>query len=103
MDKLQITGKATLIGSITIPGSKNAALPIMVASLLSENGLYIKNLPILQDILTMKQLLENFGIKIKKINSQTFFDSANINNSIADYDLVRKMRASIFSFRSFNC
>ena len=95
MDKLQITGKAILTGSISVSGSKNAALPIMIASLLSENGLYLKNLPALQDILTMKKLLENFGIKIKKINSQTFFDSANINNSVADYDLVRKMRASI--------
>jgi len=95
MDKLQITGKAILTGSISVSGSKNAALPIMIASLLSENGLYLKNLPSLQDILTMKKLLENFGIKIKKINSQTFFDSSNINNSLADYDLVRKMRASI--------
>ena len=95
MDKLQITGKAILRGSISVSGSKNAALPIMIASLLSENGLYLKNLPSLQDILTMKKLLENFGIKIKKINSQTFFDSTNINNSLADYDLVRKMRASI--------
>ena len=81
MDKLQITGKAILTGSISVSGSKNAALPIMIASLLSENGLYLKNLPALQDILTMKKLLENFGIKIKKINSQTFFDSTNIKNS----------------------
>jgi len=95
MDKLQITGKANLTGSISVSGSKNAALPIMIASLLSEDSLYLKNLPALQDIVTMKKLLENFGIKIKKINSQTFFDSTNINNSLADYDLVRKMRASI--------
>jgi len=95
MDKLLITGKAILKGSISVSGSKNAALPIMIASLLSENGLYLKNLPELQDIITMKKLLESFGIKIKKINSQTFFDSTNIYNSVADYDLVRKMRASI--------
>ena len=95
MDKLQITGKAILTGSISVSGSKNAALPIMIASLLSDNGLYLKNLPAVQDILTMKKLLENFGIKIQTINSQTFFDSTNINNSVADYDLVRKMRASI--------
>ena len=74
---------------------KNAALPIMVASLLSENGLLLKNLPVLQDISTMKLLLESFRIKIKHINSQTFFDSSNIKNHIANYDLVRKMRASI--------
>ena len=68
MDKLQIIGKATLRGSITIPGSKNAALPIMVASLLSKNGLYLENLPALQDISTMKQLLGNFGIKTYSSN-----------------------------------
>ena len=63
MDKLQIIGKATLTGSITIPGSKNAALPIMVASLLSENGLSLKNLPDLHDILTMKQLLKEILVE----------------------------------------
>ena len=95
MDKLKITGKTALHGSINIPGAKNAALPIMVASLLSENGLLLKNLPVLQDISTMKLLLEGFRIKIKHINSQTFFNSSNIKNHIANYDLVRKMRASI--------
>ena len=95
MDKLKITGKTALHGSINIPGAKNAALPIMVASLLSENGLLLKNLPVLQDISTMKLLLESFRIKIKHINSQTFFNSSNIKNHIANYDLVRKMRASI--------
>jgi len=95
MDKLKITGKASINGSINIPGAKNAALPAMVASMLSENGLFLKNLPVVQDISTMKYLLESFGIKIKQINSQTFFDSNYIKNHIAQYDLVRKMRASI--------
>jgi len=95
MDKLIIEGKGHLTGSINIPGSKNAALPIMVGSLLSDNGLYLNNLPSLQDIYSMKLLLNSFGIKIEKINSQTFFDTSNIKNHFADYDLVRKMRASI--------
>ena len=95
MDKLKIIGKASINGSINIPGAKNAALPAMVASMLSENGLFLKNLPVVQDISTMKYLLESFGIKIKQINSQTFFDSNYIKNHIAQYDLVRKMRASI--------
>ena len=95
MDKLIIEGKGHLTGSIDIPGAKNAALPIMVGSLLSENGLYLNNLPSLQDIYTMKLLLKSFGIKIEEINSQTFFDTSNIKNHFADYDLVRKMRASI--------
>jgi len=67
----------------------------MVGSLLSDNGLYLNNLPSLQDIYSMKLLLKSFGIKIEKINSQTFFDTSNIKNHFADYDLVRKMRASI--------
>ena len=95
MDKLKIIGKASINGSINIPGAKNAALPAMVASMLSENGLFLKNLPVVQDISTMKYLLESFGIKIKQINSQTFFDSNYIKNHIAQYDVVRKMRASI--------
>ena len=95
MDKLEIIGKASLKGSINIPGAKNAALPLMVVSLLSKNGLHLKNMPALHDVFTMKRLLESFGIKINQIDSQIFFDSTNIKNNIADYELVRKMRASI--------
>ena len=95
MDKLQIIGKASLKGSINISGAKNSALPLMVASLLSKNGLHLKNMPALHDVFTMKRLLESFGIKINQIDSQIFFDSTNIKNNIADYELVRKMRASI--------
>ena len=95
MDKLKITGNASLNGSINISGAKNAALPIMVASLLSENELVLKNLPVLQDISTMKLLLESFGIKIEILKSQTYFNSTQITNHTANYDLVRKMRASI--------
>ena len=95
MDKLKIIGNIPLNGSINISGAKNAALPIMVASLLSEDGLVLKNLPLLQDIYTMKLLLESFGIKIEVEKSQTYFNSTQIDNQIANYDLVRKMRASI--------
>jgi len=95
MDKLKIIGKSDLCGKINIPGAKNSALPIMVSSLLSCNGLTIKNLPNLEDISSMKKLLKNFNIKSKITKSGIFFDSTNIKNNIADYDLVRKMRASI--------
>ena len=95
MDKLKIIGKAKLSGKISTSGAKNAALPIMVTSLLSESGLSLKNLPKLNDISTMKMLLTSFGVKITESNSQVFFNSKNIKNNIADYDLVRKMRASI--------
>ena len=95
MDKLKIIGNIPLNGSINISGAKNAALPVMVASLLSEDGLVLKNLPLLQDIYTMKLLLESFGIKIEVVKSQTYFNSTQIDNQTANYDLVRKMRASI--------
>ena len=95
MDKLKIIGKAKLFGRINTPGAKNAALPIMVASLLSKNGLSLENLPRLKDISTMKMLLKSFGVEIEESNSQVFFNSRNIKNNIADYDLVRRMRASI--------
>ena len=95
MDKLKILGKSQLSGSITVPASKNASLPIMVSSLLSSEGLYINNLPNLEDIKTMIQLLKKFNIKIKKIDNKIFFDSSKLRNNIADYDQVRKMRASI--------
>ena len=95
MDKLKIIGNKKLSGSIKVSGAKNSALPVMVASLLSNEGLYIKNLPELADITTMKLLLKNFGLKIKQSDSSIFIDSSKIKNCIADYDLVRKMRASI--------
>ena len=95
MDKIRIQGKADLKGSINIPGSKNAALPILVASLLSKKNLNIKNIPDLQDIKSMITLLENFGVLVTKNKNELIFNASKIKNNIADYDLVRKMRASI--------
>ena len=84
MDKIKFKGPAKLKGSIKIPGSKNASLPLLVSSILSDKKLILNNLPELQDILTMEKLLENFVIKVIKTNSQTFLESYNINNSLAD-------------------
>jgi len=95
MDKIRIQGKADLRGSINIPGSKNAALPILVASLLNRENLYIKNIPDLQDIKSMINLLESFGVNILKNKNDLILNASKIKNNIADYDLVRKMRASI--------
>ena len=95
MDKIRIQGNADLSGSINIPGSKNAALPILVASLLNRENLYIKNIPDLQDIESMIKLLKNFGVDILKNKNNLTLNASKIKNNIADYDLVRKMRASI--------
>ena len=95
MDKLIIKGNADLNGSIKIKGSKNSALPIMVSSLLSNNTLKLKNLPKLDDIKNMTQLLRNYGSIIKANKDELEINCKNIINKDADYDIVRKMRASI--------
>ena len=95
MDKLIIQGESDLFGSIDIPGSKNASLPILVASLLSEKNLNLTNIPKLQDVKSMILLLRSFGVKINENDSKLTLNAENLKNNIADYDLVRKMRASI--------
>ena len=95
MDRLVIKGKADLRGSIQIKGSKNSALPIMVSALLSENTLKLKNLPKLDDIKNMSKLLRSYGAIIKTSKDNLEIKCNNIINRDADYDIVRKMRASI--------
>lgn len=95
MDKLQVYGKANLNGSIEIPGAKNAVLPIMACSILSNKNLHLTNVPDLVDINTMKKLLESYGLKFNLNNNSMSLITKNISNHIADYNLVRKMRASI--------
>ena len=95
MDKLIIQGESDLFGSIDIPGSKNASLPILVASLLSKKNLNLTNIPKLQDVKSMILLLRSFGVKINENDSKLTLNAKNLKNNIADYDLVRKMRASI--------
>ena len=75
MDKLIILGKSDLFGSIDIHGAKNAALPIMVASLLSKQDLCLCGLPYLNDITTMKKLLSNFGLKIIPENPNSLVEN----------------------------
>ena len=95
MDKLIIKGNANLKGEISIKGSKNSALPIMVSALLSENSLKLKNIPKLDDIKNMSKLLSSYGSIIKTSNDNLSINCKKIFNKDADYDIVRKMRASI--------
>ncbi len=95
MDKLIIKGNADLKGEISIKGSKNSALPIMVSALLSENPLILKNIPKLDDIKNMSQLLRNYGAIIKSKRAHLEINCKTIVNRNADYDIVRKMRASV--------
>ncbi|MBT3902196.1 MAG: UDP-N-acetylglucosamine 1-carboxyvinyltransferase [Pelagibacteraceae bacterium] len=95
MDKLIIKGNADLKGSIKIKGSKNAALPIIISSLLSNETLKLKNIPKLDDIKNMIKLLRSYGSTIKRNKDQLEISCKKIINKDADYDIVRKMRASI--------
>ncbi len=96
MDKIVIEGGRPLRGTVSIGGSKNASLPILAATLLGETPSLITNVPPLADVDTMIQILEFLGAKIKRpAPGQIWVDSTRIINSVAPYDLVRKMRASI--------
>lgn len=100
MDSIVVNGGKKLQGEIHISGAKNACLPIMVSSILSEGTLTLSNVPKLSDINTMKQLLLNHGTKIQSFeegeNLLLKLDSSNLNNYTAPYEIVRKMRASIW-------
>ena len=95
MDKLQVFGKADLKGFIRISGAKNSVLPIMACSILSNKNLHLTNVPSLVDIKTMQKLLESFGLTFHTHKNSMSLITENILNHIADYNLVRKMRASI--------
>lgn len=96
MDKILVTGGKPLTGSVEISGSKNAALPILCASLLSTGPTTISNLPNLKDIDTMLSLLTTLGAKIEKPGpSIAFLDTGLCNQYEAPYQLVKTMRASV--------
>lgn len=99
MDKIRIRGGAVLKGTIQISGAKNAALPLMTASLLTQETLTLNNVPQLSDIISLNTLLEQHGVDVqsdKKELGQTLrFKAEKITSTTAPYDLVRKMRASV--------
>ena len=95
MDKISILGGKTLEGIITISGSKNATLPILASSLLTSEKSNLSNVPNLLDVITMKELLSSLGININANQKSLFLEPGNRISTHADYELVRKMRASV--------
>ena len=96
MEKLIIQGGTCLQGEITASGSKNAALPILAATLLCEGPTTITNLPHLQDVITSIELLGALGVEVGEHQQHRIeVDAGRLDSLTAPYDLVRKMRASI--------
>jgi UDP-N-acetylglucosamine 1-carboxyvinyltransferase len=94
MDSIRITGGVPLRGTIAISGAKNAALPLMTCGLLTDERLVLSNVAKLADLATMAALLAQHGIAVEP-SGRTLSLGGHITNTLAPYDIVRKMRASI--------
>lgn len=92
-----IQGPTKLQGKVSVQGAKNAVLPVMSAIILHDNPVLLKNVPRVQDVYTMIELLEILGAKVEwKSKNELLVDPATINNYVAPYDIVNRMRASIY-------
>tara|TARA_R110002124_G_scaffold16882_7_gene71464 strand:- start:24280 stop:25572 length:1293 start_codon:yes stop_codon:yes gene_type:complete len=106
MDRIRLIGGNALNGEIAISGAKNAALPLMIASLLSDEPLVLQNVPRLADVKQLERILENHGVDIavhgrrrgedEMVGQRMTFHAADIVDTTAPYDLVSKMRASFW-------
>jgi len=95
VDKLLIEGGCRLNGEVAISGAKNAALPLLCASLLSAEPLCLENVPQLNDISTMLHLLGDMGVAVKPEAGGLVLDGGGLDNPVASYEMVKTMRASI--------
>lgn len=95
MDYLQIQGPTKLSGTVTISGAKNAALPLITLTLLAHNPLKITNMPEVVDIKTLLKLLQNLGASCSLKDHVLSVDTSTVNHTMANYDIVKTMRASI--------
>ena len=95
MQKLEVFGANKLKGQIQISGSKNASLPILAATLLSNKKIYLKNIPKVKDIETMINLLQSLGSRIKYNKKNLIINNSKQNKKFASYSLVKTMRAGI--------
>ena len=95
VEAFKVTGGKEIKGVLEVEGSKNAALPIMIATLVEKGTYVLKNVPNLMDIRTLVKLLESLGLIIEKLDTNTYrIENRGLTNLVAAYDLVKKMRAS---------
>ncbi|EOE2129842.1 UDP-N-acetylglucosamine 1-carboxyvinyltransferase [Campylobacter coli] len=97
MTYLEIQGSQKLQGEVIISGAKNAALPLIASSILAKNEVKINNVPNVADIKTLISLLENLGAKTDFKENTAYLDTSTLDKTVAKYDIVRKMRASILT------
>jgi UDP-N-acetylglucosamine 1-carboxyvinyltransferase len=97
MDKFRIQGGACLNGTVKISGAKNAALPLLAATILASTPITLSNVPDLKDVSTLIKVLESLGITVQrdKANGSVHVDTDTLNSQFAPYELVKTMRASI--------
>ncbi|MDO5767966.1 MAG: UDP-N-acetylglucosamine 1-carboxyvinyltransferase [Psychrobacter sp.] len=95
MDQFLIKGASRIAGEVTISGAKNAALPLLAAMILAKTPTTLHNVPSLQDVRTLIQLISGLGVVIKKEGNTVTCNTKTIDNFYAPYDLVKTMRASI--------
>ncbi|MCM1565889.1 MAG: UDP-N-acetylglucosamine 1-carboxyvinyltransferase [Candidatus Dehalobacter alkaniphilus] len=96
MSKFVVTGGRELEGKVDVSGAKNAILPIIAASLLTSDKIILEEAPDLLDVQVMGQVIESLGGKVKRKNKKLHIENRDIENIEAPYDLISKMRASIF-------
>ena len=96
MDKIRVTGGGRLTGKVEIGGSKNASLPLMAAALLADGPSQLERIPNLADIANMSGMLEHLGAIVRRTEDFLEIDPSGLRDVEAPYDLVRKMRASIY-------
>src|SRR5262245_17769040 len=96
MDALLIQGGRKLAGRVAISGAKNAALPVMAATLLARGVHRLRNVPVLADTKTMARVLEQLGASVTFADHVCTIDTTGVASHEAPYDLVRTMRASIY-------
>ena len=95
MSKIIVRGGRRLSGTVRICGAKNAVLPILAASLLAEEGVsVIRDVPLLDDVLTIRQVLSSLGAGLRQDGDTVFVDASSLQSFEPPYELVRKMRAS---------
>jgi UDP-N-acetylglucosamine 1-carboxyvinyltransferase len=97
MHYLSIEGGQKLSGEVVVSGAKNSALPILASTLLSKNKITISNLPNVADVNTLLKLLGNLGATFELKDNIVKIDTTGVNSACANYDIVRKMRASILT------